>query len=149
MTRATLTDDAVPQPALLELAASIVSAYVIRNAVTAAELPAFIAEIYANVAKISKGHVTPPVAEPQSPAVPVKKSITDDYIVCLEDGKKFKSLRRHLSSAYGLSPEHYRKKWGLPYDYPMVAPGYAVVRSKLAKKIGLGQKRNTPPKAKK
>jgi predicted transcriptional regulator len=86
------------------------------------------------------------VAEPQTPAVSVKKSITPDYVICLEDGKKFKSLKRHLRTAYDMTPEQYREKWGLPADYPMVAPAYAAARSELAKKMGLGQQRKGVPR---
>ena len=149
MTSDTLPDNAIPSPALLEMAASIVSAYVTRNAITASELPAFIAQTYSSVAQIATGPVLPAVEPPKEPAVPIKKSVTNDFIVCLEDGKKFKSLRRHLSTAYGITPQEYRSKWGLPVDYPMVAPSYAAVRSSLAKQAGLGQKAETAKAAKK
>ena len=125
---------------LLELATDIVSAYVAHNAVPASELPTLIKTIHTALDRVDAGPVPEPVAEPQAPAVPVRKSVTDDHIVCLEDGRKFKSLKRHLQSAYGLSPEQYRVKWGLPRDYPMVAPAYATKRSELARKIGLGRK---------
>ena len=126
--------------ALLVLASNIVSAYVSRNALTAAELPAFIAETYANVARIATGSVVANVEPPKEPAVSIRKSVTNDHIVCLEDGKKFKSLKRHLAANHGITPQEYRKKWGLPVDYPMVAPSYAAVRSSLAKEVGFGQK---------
>jgi predicted transcriptional regulator len=125
---------------LIDLAADIVSAYVSNNTVPAADLPALIADVYAALQKTSGGEVEA-APEPLKPAVPVKKSVTPDYIVCLEDGKKFKSLKRHLRTHYDLTPEEYREKWGLPADYPMVAPNYAAARSELAKKMGLGQQR--------
>ena len=126
---------------LIELAADIVSAYVSNNTVTAHDLTALIGDVYAALQRTSAGIVAEPLPEPLKPAVPVKKSVTPDYIVCLEDGKKFKSLKRHLRTHYDLSPEEYRDKWGLPADYPMVAPNYAAARSALAKKMGLGQQR--------
>jgi predicted transcriptional regulator len=124
----------------IELTAGIVSAYVSNNSVSAAEIPALINQVHAALLRVSGGQAELP-AEPLKPAVSVKKSITPDYIVCLEDGKKFKSLKRHLRTQYGLSPEQYREKWGLPADYPMVAPKYAEARSQLAKQMGLGQQR--------
>jgi len=132
--------DSASNETLIELAADIVSAYVSNNAVPSGDLTALIGDVYAALKKTAAGE---PVAapEPLKPAVPVKKSITDDYIICLEDGKKFKSLKRHLRTHYNLSPEQYREKWGLPADYPMVAPKYAEARSQLAKKMGLGQQR--------
>lgn len=124
----------------VDLTASIVSAYVSNNATTAAEIPALISQIHAALVRVSTG--SPEIAiEPAKPAVSVKKSMTPDYLVCLEDGKRFKSLKRHLRTQYNISPEQYREKWGLPADYPMVAPNYAVARSQLAKKMGLGQQR--------
>jgi predicted transcriptional regulator len=124
----------------IELAADIVSAYVSNNTVPAGELPGLINEIHTALVRVSGGavQVTP---EAPKPAVPAKKSVTNDYIVCLEDGKKFKSLKRHLRTQYNMSPEEYREKWGLPPDYPMVAPNYAKARSQLAKQMGLGQQR--------
>jgi predicted transcriptional regulator len=124
----------------IELTANIVSAYVSNNATPASELPALISQIHGALVRVSAGHVEVAV-EPAKPAVPVKKSMTADYLVCLEDGKKFKSLKRHLRTQYNMTPEQYREKWGLPPDYPMVAPSYAVARSQLAKKMGLGQQR--------
>jgi predicted transcriptional regulator len=124
----------------IELTANIVSAYVGNNATPASELPALISQIHSALVRVSAGH-TEVVVEPVKPAVPVKKSMTSDYLVCLEDGKKFKSLKRHLRTQYNMTPEQYREKWGLPPDYPMVAPNYAVARSQLAKKMGLGQQR--------
>lgn len=125
---------------LIDLAADIVSAYVSNNTVPAADLPALIAEVHRALIATSGGH-TEPAPEPLKPAVNPKKSVFPDYIVCLEDGKKFKSLKRHLRTHYDLSPEEYREKWGLAPDYPMVAPNYAAARSALAKKMGLGQQR--------
>jgi predicted transcriptional regulator len=128
---------------LLELTAEIVAAYVGNNTVAQADLPKLIANIYQSLAWAREATAEGKPAEPAElkPAVPVRKSITPDYIICLEDGKKFKSLKRHLRTHYDLSPEQYREKWGLPVDYPMVAPNYAEARSTLAKKIGLGQNR--------
>jgi predicted transcriptional regulator len=124
----------------IELAADIVSAYVSNNSVPATELPALINDVYNALLRVGSGVVAAPT-EPPRPAVPVKRSVNNDFIVCLEDGKKFKSLKRHLRTQYGLSPEEYRDKWGLPADYPMVAPNYARARSNLAKQMGLGQQR--------
>jgi predicted transcriptional regulator len=124
----------------IELAADIVSAYVSNNSVPAGDLPALINEVYNALLRVGSG-VAPVPAEPPKPAIPVKRSVTNDYIICLEDGKKFKSLKRHLRTQYSLSPEEYREKWGLPADYPMVAPNYAKARSNLAKQMGLGQQR--------
>lgn len=125
---------------LVEMAADIVSAYVSANQVTPQEIPALIRTVYASLQQIS-GPAPATIASAQEPAVPVKKSITPDYIVCLEDGKKFKSLKRHLRTKYGMTPDEYRAKWGLPHDYPMVAPNYAKERSNLAKRMGLGHAR--------
>ncbi|MGQ3676635.1 MucR family transcriptional regulator [Xanthobacter sp. TB0139] len=125
----------------MELAAHIVSAYVSNNSVAAGDLPALINEVYATLERASRREEEPEV-ELLKPAVPVKRSITPDFIICLEDGKKFKSLKRHLRTQYNLTPEQYREKWGLPPDYPMVAPNYAAARSALAKQMGLGQRRD-------
>jgi predicted transcriptional regulator len=124
----------------IELAADIVSAYVSNNSVPAAELPSLISEVHAALLRVTSG-MTPPVVETPKPAVPAKKSVTNDFIVCLEDGRKFKSLKRHLRTQFNMSPDDYREKWGLPPDYPMVAPNYAKARSNLAKQMGLGQQR--------
>ena len=124
----------------IELAADIVSAYVSNNSVPAGELPSLIQEVYTALTRVGAGIAVAP-SEPPKPAISVRKSITNDYLVCLEDGKKFKSLKRHLRTQYGLSPEDYREKWSLPPDYPMVAPNYAKARSNLAKQMGLGQQR--------
>ena len=126
---------------LIDLTADIVAAYVANNTVPSAELSGLIAEVHAALQRTSSGVAPEPAPEPLKPAVPVKKSVNPDFIVCLEDGKKFKSLKRHLRTHYDLSPEDYREKWGLPADYPMVAPNYAAARSALAKKMGLGQQR--------
>ncbi len=124
----------------VDLTATIVSAYLSNNPTPASEIPNLISQIHAALLRVSTGRPeTPP--EPARPAVSVKKSVHPDYLICLEDGKRFKSLRRHLRSQYNMTPEQYREKWGLPSDYPMVAPNYAVARSQLAKKMGLGQQR--------
>lgn len=122
----------------LELTTDIVSAYVSHNPVPASELTTLIKETFAVLNDLKSGGDTAP-AEELKPAVPVKKSVTDDYIICLEDGKKFKSLKRHLRAKYGMSPEEYREKWGLSADYPMVSPNYARERSRLAREMKLGQ----------
>lgn len=124
----------------IELAADIVSAYVSNNSVPAGDLPGLIHEVYSALSRVGSGVASIP-SEPPKPAVAVRKSVTNEYLVCLEDGKKFKSLKRHLRTQYGLSPEQYREKWSLPADYPMVAPNYAKARSNLAKQMGLGQQR--------
>src|SRR5436309_7895276 len=125
---------------LVELTAEIISAYVSNNTVVASDLPAIIGDVHEALSKASQ-RIGPSEREELRPAVALKKSVTPDYIVCLEDGKKFKSLKRHLRTHYNLSPEEYREKWGLAADYPMVAPNYAAARSALAKKMGLGQQR--------
>jgi predicted transcriptional regulator len=124
----------------IDLTATIVSAYVSNNPTPASDIPALIGQIHAALLRVSTGRAELPL-EPVKPAVPVKKSMTADYLICLEDGKRFKSLKRHLRTQYGMTPEQYRDKWGLAADYPMVAPNYAVARSQLAKKMGLGQQR--------
>jgi predicted transcriptional regulator len=126
----------------LALTGEIVSAFVAYNSLRSSELPALIQSVHTELAKIIGGALAPaaPAPEVAAPAVSVRKSITADYIVCLDDGLKFKSLRRHLT-ALGMTPEQYRAKWNLPADYPMVAANYAAQRSELAKKIGLGQSR--------
>lgn len=124
----------------IELTADIVSAYVSNNTVPAADIPALINQVHGALMRVSSGQGELP-AEPAKPAVPVKRSVTPEYIVCLEDGKKFKSLKRHLRTQYNMTPEQYREKWGLQADYPMVAPNYAAARSQLAKQMGLGQQR--------
>jgi|NGEPerStandDraft_6_1074524.scaffolds.fasta_scaffold87507_1 predicted transcriptional regulator len=133
----------------VDLAAEIVSAFVAHNSLRSADLPALIESVHAALTKIASGVVTPNTAETAAPApaVTVRKSVTPDYLICLDDGRKFKSLRRHLS-VLGMTPEQYRAKWKLPDDYPMVAPNYAAQRSELAKKIGLGQFRKNRGAAK-
>ena len=135
---------------LIELTADVVSAYVSNNPVPVAEIPSLIAKVYS---ALQSQAATPieQAREPQKPAVPFRKSMTPDYVICLEDGKKFKSLKRHLMTHYGMSPDEYRTKWNLPADYPMVAPNYAAARSALAKSMGLGRKAqvvDATPKAK-
>lgn len=125
---------------IIELAAEIVSAYVSNNSVPSGDLPSLINDVHLALTKVGNGVVEAP-AEAPKPAISIKKSITPDYIICLEDGKKFKSLKRHLRTQYDMTPEQYREKWGLPPDYPMVAPNYAKARSELAKEMGLGQQR--------
>ena len=124
----------------IELTVEIVSAYVSNNTVPAGEIPSLINQVHAALARVSGKSGDAP-AEPLKPAVSVKKSITPEYIICLEDGKKFKSLKRHLRTQYNMTPEQYRDKWDLNADYPMVAPNYAAARSQLAKQMGLGQQR--------
>lgn len=125
---------------IVEMTAEIVSAYVSGNATSASDVPALIERVYGALTGLS-GALAPAAPVELTPAVPIKKSITNEYIICLEDGKRFKSLKRHLRTRYDLSPEDYRAKWGLPADYPMVAPSYAAARSNLAKQMGLGQSR--------
>ena len=124
----------------VDLTANIVSAYLSYNPTPASEIPNLISQIHAALLRVSSGRSEAP-PEQAKPAVSVKKSIHPDYLICLEDGKKLKMLKRYLRSRYGMSPEEYRAKWGLPPDYPMVAPNYAVARSQLAKEMGLGQQR--------
>jgi predicted transcriptional regulator len=124
----------------IELTAGIVSAYVSNNSVASSDIPSLINQVHAALLRVSSG-TSDSQPEPLKPAVSIKKSITPDYLVCLEDGKKFKSLKRHLRTQYSMTPEQYRDKWGLAPDYPMVAPNYAQARSQLAKQMGLGQQR--------
>ena len=124
----------------IDLTANIVSAYLSNNPTPASEIPSLISQVHSALMRVSSGRSEAP-AEPAKPAVSLKKSINPDYLVCLEDGKRFKSLKRHLRTQYNMTPEQYRDKWGLPADYPMVAPNYAVARSQLAKQMGLGQQR--------
>ncbi|MDB5587099.1 MAG: MucR family transcriptional regulator [Devosia sp.] len=131
-------DDAMIDADLLDQVAEIVSAYVSHNSISTADLPALIASTYSALRSLSEAP-TVEVAEDLRPAVPVKKSITPDFIICLDDGKKFKSMKRHLAGL-GMTPDEYRAKWNLPSDYPMVAPSYSVARSSMAKSIGLGRK---------
>jgi predicted transcriptional regulator len=133
---------------ILGLTAKIVSAHVSNNQIGTDALPSLIQSVYRSLSTAGEAEAAP--APPQAPAVPIKKSVFPDYIVCLEDGKKLKMLKRHLHTSYGLTPDAYRAKWSLPRDYPMVAPSYAATRSGLAKKIGLGRKpaaEEQPPQA--
>ena len=125
---------------LLRMSVEIVSAYVSNNSIAATQVPDVINTVYGALNSIN-GQTVFESSESQKPAVSVRRSVNPDYIVCLEDGKKLKMLKRHLRAAYGMSPDDYRAKWGLPSDYPMVAPNYALQRSALAKKIGLGRKK--------
>ena len=130
--------DAAAAAKFVELAADIVSAYVTKNPLPMSDLPALINEVHAALVTVASG-TAEPAAEARKPAVSIRRSITPDYIICLDDGKKFKSLKRHLRTQYDLTPEQYRERWDLPPDYPMVAPNYAKARSELAKEKGLGQ----------
>jgi predicted transcriptional regulator len=138
--------DSIEQDDLVQLTAEVVSAYVTNNKISPAELGKLIEEVHAALLRAPNGPAEPE-AEPREPAVPIRRSVTPDYIVSLEDGRKFKSLKRHLKNTYGLTPEEYRAKWGLPRDYPMVAPNYAKARSDLAKTMGLGRKASAPEMA--
>ncbi len=129
---------------LLTLTAQIVSSYVGNNAVSSTDLPALMATVHQTLGRLGTGAST--LDQHPEPAVPVRRSVTPEYIICLEDGKKLKMLKRHLKTAYNMTPEQYRERWGLPVDYPMVAPNYAKQRSKLAKQIGLGTARRTTKK---
>jgi len=137
--RATFMSDAAGKT-YIDLTADIVSAYLSNNPTPASEIPHLISQVHSALLRVSSGRTDAP-HEPAKPAVSIKKSIAPDYLVCLEDGKRFKSLKRHLRTQYNMTPEQYREKWGLPPEYPMVAPNYAVARSQLAKKMGLGQQR--------
>jgi predicted transcriptional regulator len=142
MTEATKDEPAIAKSELLALTSDIVSSHVSNNPVSPQDLTGVIESVYAKLSELAVDKPEP--KEELVPAVPIKKSVTDDYIVCLEDGKKLKMLKRHLKTAYDMTPEQYRQKWGLSSDYPMVAPAYARKRQELAKQIGLGRK----PKAK-
>ncbi|SNB74970.1 transcriptional regulator, MucR family [Arboricoccus pini] len=131
---------------LIALTSEIVAAYVSNNQVATSDLPILISSVFKSMANVGQS-TEAPAPEKLNPAVPVKKSVHPDYIVCLEDGKKLKMLKRHLRTRYNMTPADYRRKWGLPEDYPMVAPNYTEQRSGLAKKIGLGQKRPVEPAA--
>jgi predicted transcriptional regulator len=139
-------------PNYIQLAADIVSAFVSNNSVPVSELPALIGSVQEALNRVASDSTQQSAEEVKAPAVPIKKSVQPDYIVCLEDGKRFKSLKRHLRTTYNLTPEQYRAKCGLPVSYPMVAPNYAATRSELAKRLGLGVRRrttqdSTPPAA--
>src|SRR5271166_4462995 len=129
---------------LLALTADIVASHVANNRIDGNELPQLIRQVFATLSSIGEGSAAP---ERPQPSVPIKKSITPEFIICLEDGKKLKMLKRHLKTSYNMTPEEYRERWGLPADYPMVAPNYARHRSSLAKKIGLGTKPRVPAPA--
>lgn len=135
----------------LERVVDIISAYVLHNSVPAADLPGMIQAVHAALRNLANGKGAAVPEEKKDPAVPIKKSVTPEFIICLEDGKKFRSLKRHLRTAYSMTPDEYRTKWGLPYDYPMVAPEYAERRSKLALSMGLGKQaaKSRKPRGKK
>src|SRR3954467_3608961 len=135
-------------PSYLEMAADIVSAVVSHNSLPAADLPGLLTTVNQALRSLGSGSSQQAVEAPKEPAVPIKKSVQPDYIVCLEDGKQFKSLKRHLRTVYDLTPDQYRAKWGLPASYPMVAPNYAAARSELAKRMGLGNQRRRPDETK-
>jgi predicted transcriptional regulator len=130
------TENDISSTEILGLTSEIVAAHVSNNTVSTADLPQLIEQVYKTLSQVGKGAET--VQDKPTPAVPIKKSVTPDYIICLEDGKRLKMLKRHLKTAYNMTPEEYKDRWGLPADYPMVAPNYAKQRSKLAKQIGLG-----------
>ena len=125
---------------ILDLAVEVIAAYISNNSVPTSDLPTLIVGVHSSLLQMTEGRKEEPV-EPLKPAVSARRSVTSDYIICLEDGKRFKSLKRHLRTQYNMSPEDYREKWGLGHDYPMVAPAYAKARSQLAKEMGLGQQR--------
>ena len=131
--------DELPKQELVRLSTELVASYLSNNAVPATAIPDIIRTVHASLTSLGKAEVTPAPTEKQRPAVPIAKSVQDDYIVCLEDGKRLKMLKRYLRSKYNLSPDEYRRKWGLSSDYPMVAPAYANRRSEFAKQIGLGR----------
>jgi predicted transcriptional regulator len=138
--------EAVDREDIVQLTADIVSAYVSNNAVDAGALSKLIEDVHLALVR-APAAAAEPEKKPLVPAVAIRKSITPDYIVSLEDGRKFKSLKRHLQGTYGMTPDEYRAKWGLPRDYPMVAPNYAKARSELAKRMGLGRKAGPAKKA--
>ena len=138
-----MAEPAAPKMAddeLLRMTAEVVSAYVRNNTLATGQLGDVIQSVY-NSLRTLEGQAADPPSEPLKPAVPIRKSVTPEFLICLEDGKKLKMLKRHLRSTYNLTPDEYRAKWGLAQDYPMVAPKYAAVRSQLAKQMGLGQQR--------
>lgn len=140
------TESTLPESNLVELAAEIVSAYVIKNSVRTADLPELITSVHAALKNVGNPQPASEAAKPE-PAVSVRKSVTPDYLISLFDGRKYKSLKRHLRTSHDMTPEQYRAYWGLPLDYPMVAPNYAAARSALAKSMGLGQKAAARKKA--
>ncbi|MGB0843385.1 MAG: MucR family transcriptional regulator [Alphaproteobacteria bacterium] len=125
---------------MIDRTVELVSAHVTNNSVASSELPQLIKDVYVALSSLANGAGAVEEEAPKEPFVPIKKSVTPDFIICLEDGKKLKMLKRHIKSKYGLSPDQYRERWGLPEDYPMVAPNYTVKRSQLAKQIGLGNR---------
>ena len=139
-----MDDTSNPHQELLTLTTEIVASFVGNNAVATGDLPALVSSVFRALRGVGQAEAEKP-AEALTPAVPIRKSITPDFLVCLEDGKKFKTLKRHLARRYNLTPEEYRRRWGLPANYPMVAPSYAAKRSALAKEIGLGHKPSAPP----
>lgn len=142
-----MTETKADSSELLALTAEIVASHVSNNSVPVSDLPALIQRVYDTMARLGRADGGGPAAERPVPAVPVRKSVTPDYIVCLEDGKKLKMLKRHLKTAYDMTPEQYRERWNLAADYPMVAPNYAEQRRDLAKKIGLGTNRRRRTRA--
>ena len=134
------TEHTIRPEFIMELTADLVAAYVSNNSLPASDLPATIALVHAALGQSHAAPAVEPVPEKPDPAVSIKHSVTDDHIVCLEDGKTFKSMKRHLMTVHEMTPDAYRERWGLKYDYPMVAPGYSATRSKLAKSLGLGRK---------
>jgi len=141
-----MTDAVIERSEILQLTSDIVSSHVSNNPVPTGDLPDFIEAIFKKLDMLANEPEEEPVEE-LKPAVPIKKSITPDHIICLEDGKKLKMLKRHLKTSYNMTPEDYRERWGLAADYPMVAPNYAAKRQELAKKIGLGRTRTTAAKS--
>ncbi|CAM5280621.1 putative transcriptional regulator [Aquamicrobium terrae] len=142
-----MTEESKPNvDSVIELTANVIAAYVSNNPVPVAELPALIGQVHTSLRQISSGETGKEPPQELKPAVSIEKSATSDFIICLEDGKKFKSLKRHLATHYSLTPDEYRAKWGLPMNYPMVAPNYAAARSTLAKTMGLGRKSKEPEK---
>lgn len=135
---ATLDNKEIPHTELVSMTTEIVAAHTNHNTVAIDQIPALIETVYAGLKGLGAEKAVEPT--PLQPAVPIKKSVFPDYVICLEDGKKLKMLKRHLQTAYGMTPEQYREKWGLPPNYPMTAPNYAAHRSSLAQKIGLGRK---------
>jgi predicted transcriptional regulator len=141
-----IEDPAAGKAALLKQTTRIAAAYMVNNQVPASDIAALLHTVHSTLVTLGQPMQTEAPA-PLTPAVPIRKSVTPEYIVCLEDGKRMKMLKRHLRSAYGMTPDEYRTRWGLPHDYPMVAPDYAARRSRLAKDIGLGRRREPEPKS--
>lgn len=136
-----MSDQKKIKPKFADITAEIVAAYVSNNSIQSEQLPALIGNVHKALNAAASGPTEEIPSEPPKPAVPIKKSITADYLICLEDGKKYKALKRHLRSRYNMTPDEYRARWGLPSDYPMVAPSYTAARSELAKRMGLGNAR--------